>query len=334
MTCARHLRLALILSVTLTTVFGPRSASAQKRLRWTLEPGETVKVQFSQVMDTEASIQSAVLQSTVQMSMAMKWHVLNVDAEGTAEMAQSIEQLKIVMNSPGAGEVSYDSSAPQQPDGLAKDLASGIEPLIGMRFIQKMNDRGEILDVRLSDEASAALDKSPLGSQLKEVFSREGLDALVNQTAAVLPQHPVRPGDTWTGTSETKSPVGALKMDLTYTYLGTETRQGRELEKIGVKIQLGFAEGANPLGLNVKFTDQNNSGLMYFDARAGRFVETTVNQKMTMETAIGDRTHQQKLNTRLSMRFSSDRTNSVSSRQSPSPRNSGVARRTTPAPRR
>ena len=102
-------------------------------------------------------------------------------------------------------------------------------------------------------------------------------------------------------------PVGELKMDVTYKYQASNELVGRELDKIAVDIHLGFAEGQNALGLDIAVTEQNNSGIMYFDARTGRFVNTQIQQRMTLETAVGDHIHQQKLDTRLNMKFTTSR---------------------------
>ena len=297
---------------------------AQKLLRWRLRPGETIQVQLSQKMDTAAQIQGAELKSTVDMAMVMKWQVMGVDANGTAEMTQSIERMKMTMQSPGYDTVTYDSATKTKAEGPAQSIAAGIEPLLGVKFIQKMNNRGEIVDLRLSKEAAEALDRVPSGAQVKEMFSKDGLKSLVSQAAAVLPDKPVRPGDTWRGHSVTKSPAGDLEMDMQYTYYGSEQRQGKKLDKIGVDLVLSFADGANPLGLSVQVKDQDNQGVLYFDAAEGRFVETWLHQKLALETALGNQTHVQNLDMQLVMRFVSDRT----ARQSSPPR------RTATAPRR
>ena len=109
---------------------------------------------------------------------------------------------------------------------------------------------------------------------------------------------------------------------------GTVQRRGRALEKIGVDLKVSFPEGANPLGLRVRVKEQQNSGFLYFDAKAGRFVETQLVQKMTLETALGDQTHQQKLDMRLHMQFETDRT---ARRSTGTPR---TATRSRAAPRR
>ena len=184
------------------------TTQAQRLLRWKLQPGETMQVQLSQDMNTETSIGSTPLKSSVHMLMMMNWQILEVNSEGTAEIAQSIERIRMNVQSPGAAPLTYDSAATEEPTGLAQAVASGIRPFLGVKFIQSMTSRGEIISVRLSDEAAAALDEAPSGNQIKQMFSSEGLKSLVSQAAAVLPEGPVSQGDQWHGNSAVQSPWG------------------------------------------------------------------------------------------------------------------------------
>ncbi len=119
----------------------------------------------------------------------------------------------------------------------------------------------------------------------------------------MLPERAVAVGDQWTGVTRTQSPVGTLVMNNVYTYQGPVERNGRALERIDVEVNVSFAKGNNALGVNVDITQQENRGVMYFDARQGRFVETMLAQKMTLVTAIGDQKHEQQLDTKLRMQF-------------------------------
>jgi hypothetical protein len=301
----RLVRFRLIYFATLACAVcsGAWGAGPEKLFRWKLHPGQQIHVRLAQTMKSAASIQGTALESSVDMRMSMKWHVLQVDQQGTAEMTQSIEHMSMTVRSPGSDVVQYDSSSPAQAGGVAQGIADGIQPLLGVNFIQRMNARGEILDVRLSPEAEQVLENMPAGAQLKEMFSENGIKTLVNQAAAVLPEHPVRPGDQWRGQAETKSPAGSLRMDIFYRYEDTEQRQGRELERIAVSIKVSLPPADNPLGLEVNIVEQDNQGVLYFDARGGRFVETQLRQRMTLETVLGSRSHRQDIDTRLRMQF-------------------------------
>jgi hypothetical protein len=293
-----------LLSLTASLVLMPTSAvAAEKLLRWKLRPGELIRVTFDQDMKMQTSLLGNEMESAADMAMVMNWDVENVSGQGVAQIKQSIERLRLKMHTPGADPIEYDTAQQEKPQGLASSLANSLAPLIGMEFMQKMSDRGEILDVQLSESAAAALAKEPSGAQLQQIFSHDGLKALLNQTATVLPAEPVTPGDTWTGSSQNKSAVGTMVMEMTYTYCGSELHNGRLLERIDVQMDVSFGAGPNALGLNVDVKEQNNHGSLYFDADAGHFVNTTLQQSMTLETAIGDRVHRQQLSTVMEMTF-------------------------------
>jgi hypothetical protein len=207
------------------------------------------------------------------------------------------------IQTPGGAPVVYDSASKDPPVGMAKNLAKNIQPLIGVEFIQTMSSRGEIIDVRLSDTANAKLAGAPAGAEVRQVFSEDGVKSLLHQAATVLPERAVKPGDQWTGVTRTQSPVGTLVMNNVYTYRGTVKKDDRALDRIDVEVNVSFAKGKNALGVNVEIEQQDNRGVMYFDAEKGRFVETMLSQKMTLVTAIGDKSHRQQLNTKLRMQF-------------------------------
>jgi hypothetical protein len=277
---------------------------AERLLRWKLKPGEAIDVRLVQDMDMTSTVLGKKLGSSADMSMVMRWNVENVGAEGVSQLRQSIQRLRMSMQTPGSDPVVYDSANASVADGMAKQLAENMAPLIGVEFIQSMSSRGEIIDVRLSDEAAAKLAKSPASAQLQQVFSKEGIKSLMHQAATVLPEKSVKPGDQWTGQTRTDSPVGTLIMNNTYTYRGTVDKDGRTLDRIDVDVNVTFAKGDNRLGVDVQIKQQQNKGVMYFDVAQGRFVETLLAQKMTMVTAIADQRHEQELDTKLRMQFS------------------------------
>jgi len=277
------------------------NANAAKLLRWKLEEGETIHVRFVQDMTMEAS---QIGKSTADMAMDMKWVVQDVEQDGTYLLRQSIERLRMKIHAPGIEEIEYDTNSEQNSDSpVIQNLSQSLQPLVGIEFVQNMSDRGEILDVRLSPRDQAKLEKQPANAQLRQIFSKDGLKALLSQAATVLPQGPIQPGHRWQGTTETRSPMGNMHLDLLYTYKGTEVHNGRPLERIDVRMSIRFGDEVKALGLQIDVKDQKNWGTMYFDAKAGRFVETVMNQNMTLETSLGAQTHSQKLDTVLRMQF-------------------------------
>lgn len=281
---------------------------ADRLLRWKLQPGQAIDVRFVQDMDMMSNVLGKKLASSADMSMIMRWDVEKVGNQGVAQLRQSIQRLRMSMQTPGSEAVVYDSANAAGASGMAKQLASNMSPLIGVEFIQTMSSRGEIIDVQLSKAAQQKLAKSPASAQLQQVFSKDGIKSLMHQAATVLPKEPVRPGSQWSGQTRTDSPVGTLVMKNTYTYRGTVEKDGRTLDRIDVNVNVAFAKTDNKLGVDVTIKNQQNKGVMYFDVAEGRFVETLLAQKMTMVTAIANQKHEQELDTKLRMQFTNAKT--------------------------
>jgi hypothetical protein len=276
------------------------SAHGEQLLRWKLKAGQALQVELTQKSELETTVAGKPLKMNVEMLMGLAWQVEAVDEQGIARVAQSFTRLKLKLDAPRQDPIEYDSSAQTKPTGPAKDVADALGPLIGARIFVSLNDRGEIVDVKPSDEAAKLLD-SPAAARLKETFSKDGLTDLLKQSAAVLPEKAVEPGATWTVPAASQSPLGPIKLTHKYTYVGSEVRSGRPLEKISVETKLELQEAKGKL----KLIEQKQSGLLFFDAQAGRFVETQIDQELTTEAPYRDTTVRAKATSALTMKVAS-----------------------------
>ena len=272
----------IVFAAVVITIAVPCSF-ADELLRWKLKAGETLLVDLAQKSELETNVANKPVKMKLDMGFGLKWQVESVDEAGTARIAQSFTRLRLKMELPKQDPVEYDSAAEGKPTGPAKDVADAVGPLIGAKFFVSMNSRGEIVDVKLSDEAAKLLE-SPAAARWKDTFSKEGLTDLLRQSAAVLPEKPIAAGDTWTVPTTSKSPLGPLKLSHKYTYQGAEERGGKMLEKIAVETTFTLDE---PKG-KPQLKEQKHSGLLFFDAEAGRFVETEINQELATESPYRD----------------------------------------------
>ncbi len=259
-------------------------ARAQTLLRWKLQQGQKLRVEVTQKSDLETTVGTKPLKMSIGMTMEMDWTVDAVDEQGTAQLTQSFSRLAMKMDVPGTGAIQYDSAAPAPATGPAKDIAAAVAPLIGAPFVLKMNDRGEILEVKLSDAAAKAFEAAAADSRLKSVFSKEGISETLRQSSAVLPEKPVNKGESWNVVTQTASPLGLVKQTSTYTYEGPETRDDQPLEKIKVESTLTLDKQQDPSSPKVVLKDQQQSGTLHFDPAAGRFVDSEITQHLTTET--------------------------------------------------
>jgi len=291
----RGVRAALVLIVGLF-LMAPAAASAQKVLRWKLAKGEKYKVAVAQDLSMNMTMFGKPIKMTTDMDIEIRWTVNDVNDKGVASINQKIERVVMAMDAPNVGKIKYDSASEDEPEGMAKQIAKGIRPLVGIEFVQQMNALGEVLSVKLTDKAAAALKESGAGDPLKQMLEEGGLNQMAGHAGTVVPEKAVAVGDTWTKSTELTLPQGKFKAEAVYTYEGTEQREGKTLDKIGVAMKMKIGEDgtlkikAGPGGGETTLTvkDQKHTGAMYFDSAAGRFVETNIKQEMTFQTSVGE----------------------------------------------
>ena len=296
----------------LACVATPSVVSGEKLLRWNLVPSDVIRVQIDQEVQAETSLMGNEANTSAHMTIDMNWQVRQVSADGVAEIQQSIDRFQMKLVAPGHGPIELDTAAANPSDPMGQMLLENVRPMIGLKILQQMNNRGEILNVRLSPEAEQRLQRDQPGP-LQEMFSPEGVKSLMNQSTAVLPEQPVSPGDTWTGSSTTQSPAGDMRMDLSYVYRGTIDFGGRPVERIDVGLQMHLGDSPPAGGVQIELTDQSGEGIMLFDAAVGRFVQSRIRQNLTLNTKLGEANNVQKMSTNMQIDFRSE--------------NDGVARR-------
>jgi hypothetical protein len=256
---------------------------AETLLRWKFSEGQKLLVSIDQSTVLETTAGATPRKMSIDMQMELAWTVDAVDAQGMADITQSITRLKARLETAGAPAVEFDTAAEKQPTGTAEYFAAA-RKLVGVKLRMKLSPRGEIQDVAVADESKALLDAALAGTALAPLFSSAGLADTLKQTAAVLPEQALREGGTWQTTSAAKLALGDVRQRTTYTYRGPREVEGRMLEAIDVSSQLELAPPKPGAEHPVKLTEQKHEGTLLFDAAAGRFVESKVTQTLVTES--------------------------------------------------
>ena len=84
-------------------------------------------------------------------------------------------------------------------------------------------------------------------------------------------------------------------MDASYTYRGTQERDGRQAAHIATTVKMAFQ------GDQVQVKNQQATGSIYFDVAAGRMTDTSLDQKMTMTLTVAGQTVDQEVTTKLQL---------------------------------
>ncbi|MEZ6092044.1 MAG: hypothetical protein R3C05_29375 [Pirellulaceae bacterium] len=263
-------------------------------LAWKFNRGESQKVEMLQNVDVQMSIAGQNVNSTTSNKSWMTWDVSDVTKEGHATIATTIDRMTLDIG--GAVEIHFDSDDKEKQEAQAEAIAKMIRPLIGVEMRQKMLTTGKITEVTIPDSIKEAMDSMGTGgSQMLESVSR-------NATLE-FPEKALRAGDSWSNTFETKSAVGLVTVDTTYTYKGLVNVEDKPLHLFDVDLQMKFADGENPSGAKIEIVKQSTDGKMYFDAAAGRIDHSSVKQNVEMNISAGGQNIQQTMRQTIEMRF-------------------------------
>jgi hypothetical protein len=271
----------LLVGLVVTAV-ASHSAQAETLLRWKFEKGQKTRMVITQEMQIKMVMQENPVLMTTTSTMEFDWEVTALDEQGVATMSLTTDRIRMKMQGPQGVMMEYDSQSDKKPEGMAAMMAPMFKGMLGKPYTTKMDSRGKILEMKLPQGLAESMNKLPGGAQLGSMFTEESMKGMAE--IATFPEKPLKPGDTWTRTATMKNPVtGDMITETTFRYVGSEVRDGRKLEKIGMETKMRFGEGGK---VEMKITDQSGEGTLYFDNAAGQFVSSESKSKIKMKISV------------------------------------------------
>jgi hypothetical protein len=288
-------KLGMVSVLALGIFFASAVARAETVLRYQFKQGETLPYTMEQKMKMDMKVGGKDVAMDMTQTIDMSWHIQSVDKEGKAKMVQKFDRLRFSMNGPMV-KVEYDSKDGKQPEGqIGKVLGPIMEALAGAEFSLTMDARGQISEVKMPEKVSEALKKIPGGGLGGgDLFSEDGIKHMIGEAGLILPEEAATKGKSWNKEVALKMPFGKMKVDNTSTYEGHTTRDGKQVEQIALKPKMTMEADGNA-GLSAKLKSQDAKGTAYFDNKAGRLVESKMNQTLEMEFSVGGQTINQKV---------------------------------------
>lgn len=287
-----QLRWALLAVLGLLLCVGSQ-ARAETLLRWKFRSGETLSYVMQMKMTQEMTINGTAIKSVVDQVIDYTWKIGAVDADGTAEVSQTYDRIRMEMKSAQGeqnGGFKYDTANKEEPSPEAAMLAPMMEAMVGKAITMRMTTRGEISDFKVPEDMLAGIKKAPGMEQMGGMFSEEGLKQMTVQASMKFPKEKIAKGDSWNSTLNMPNPAfGNQTVQSTYTYAGPEKVDGQQLEKIGLKLDMKFeAKKDSPTQVEIK--NQKNEGAFHFDNAQGHLIDSASSTSMTMEITAGGMT--------------------------------------------
>ena len=271
---------AALLGFFLVAACGTFGAQAQS-ISLAYKTGETVKYGFHAVMKYTIGASGMSIPLNMDLGAKETVTVKSVDSSGTADLSVDISNVSIKTSMNGTTNTTTTNTGGTIEMKVAKD--------------------GRVLSVNGDAFGSSTALPGMMGTQGGVV-------------SAILPDHPVKPGDTWTKSYDVPNPLGASAIHATSnnTYLRDETVGGVKAAVVESKVNtnldmtidlssmLGAAGTPAPAGgapgaetLSMKGTSTSDT-TTWIDTSASRIVKThstgSVNATLTVNIPAGSAT--------------------------------------------
>ena len=278
--------LVALLALGAPTVSAAGSADGVE-LRPKYAAGQEVlsRITMQQTQDiTGAGMPAPMKQSTEQLQdITLK--VVEERPEGGHELEVGFTQMRLETRMGDMVVLKFDSAADAASDA-SNPAGPLLRALVGSKFHLLTDAKGEVTQVTGLKELMATISANAppmMNGMLEGLISEENLKQMAG-SAQGLPGGAVKEGDTWPVKQDMAlGPLGRLLIDMTMTFKGWETFEGRRCARIDHTgtLKSSPTQGTNAVSL-VSLTG-DTTGRMYFDAEAGVARETTAVQKMEMK---------------------------------------------------
>jgi len=269
----------------------PGVSSGQTLLQWKLKQGESLNLTVQQETESQVAFSGKSATTKIDLTVELNWLVTAADEKGI-KIKQTIQGVKLKLQSPQGGLIEYDSAAAARPTGQARDVADSIKPLIGTEIELTMTGRGEV--VAAEPAGKVAEEAPPVAGKAAEQadIPRSSVERLLRQAIVVLPERAVSVGDTWSVTTQLAAAAGEFTQVKTYRLAGTAEREGQSLAEIQLTSDLRAAAAAPPAKLppgkrpdvgKLALKEHQQSGTILFDIAAGRVTQAEQTQKLITE---------------------------------------------------
>lgn len=291
--------LALVLAASF---FGlaDQSLAQSEPTSWKFAVGDQFKVSLNQTSSANTKVESRKTLIENATNLQMSWDVLKV-AEDIATIEQSILGISLDVNNPAIPNqaIAFDTSASEEEakeySKSSKALLKQVKPLIGLKFNVMMASTGEIKEVTLPPASAQVVNELPDTVRLRQLFSPEGLTAILGASAIVFPEKTIEAGASWTEEKPVTTPLGKFTRKRTYTVGGKKAVDGQDLTEIRmeptlVPEQASEESGSVESSLDPKLISFSGSGMLLVDVEGGYLKSSSFENELKSQRPYREKT--------------------------------------------
>jgi hypothetical protein len=268
-------------------------------LRYLWNKGESLKYRVTQQATTTVSgLPAGVGNISIDQTLTQVVKTLVADsaADGTTTLRQSIESMRMEINSP-TGQTIVDTAADANvpPSGPIAGMLSALtnEPfdvvLLPTGAVQKIEGFSRLIE-KISSNVPPGGGGAAMWNTIKGLFNDESLRTMMPQGAAVLADHPLTLGETWTTQFTTTNPAtGPVTTALAATLNAIEGSADHQVATITIRLTMIRDAAApavrGPMGTSVEIGESSGEGEIRFDVSGGKVLRSVLRSTMPMSVS-------------------------------------------------
>jgi hypothetical protein len=205
----------LLLTCVATVSFSQKPIN----LKFNLPKGQGFDYNVNMAVTTTGKAGGQDINVKNAMTFGYRFGVID-DSSSWKKMQGTISKIAMTISA-GGENINYDSDEPvDTSDAVNSTFAKIIGALIGSQFEFIMNANGKVGYVHgineMVEKMKGQAPSEDMASGMAGAFDEESFKQNLQQSFGLYPAKPVKPGDTWTGSTNTISNDIKLKMDNVY----------------------------------------------------------------------------------------------------------------------
>ena len=271
----------------------------EMKLKWEVGKRYLQNVDMSQTMDLKAPGSAESMKQETKQRQEIAISALKERDGGGRELEMEFVSMAMNMKMGDTTMMDFDSKKGGQ-DTSANPGAAMLGKLAGTRVKLITDANGKVESVEGFEDflKQATSGTAPEMAEMMKGFLSE--DNLKQMSAGNmgLPDKPVKIGDTWPVKTEMSlGPMGAMVMNLTYTFKGWEQHDNHKCAALEYSGDISIKPGDASTGTTLTVDNGKATGTTWFDPAMGMIIETSGKQDValkinTMGQAMSTQMHQ------------------------------------------
>jgi hypothetical protein len=272
---------ALLLAASAPLLLAPSLQAQAVELTYRFVEGADHR--YEVIMNSTVTMPGGQGEIGQQQRQVLRHQVLSVDAEGNARIRNTIESVRVEVNSPMGVQV-FDS---EDPEAASDPMLGPMAALVGFSAEATIGPDGHILDT--SDAAASVrryIEQAPeeLRPLLEQSLSDDVVEGMFQQGFQGLPEGPVSPGESWEMGIDMPMAMGTARAQFVYTLDGVDEVEGGTVARMSLvgEIEALEADPSNPMAAMMQMQGGAMSGSVSFDLTRGIVLGSDVTTNMNV----------------------------------------------------